>query len=140
MKTLEILLRFAALIQFTVLIASALVPRVLDWRRNLAALHPFLRSLFWVYGAFIVMVIVSFGILTLFDAHPMAAGEPVARGLAAFIAVFWFARLAVQLFVFDCRAFLTNGLLKAGYHALTLAFLYLGVVYACAALAIHPEF
>lgn len=134
MSPLEILLRLAGFIQFTILIASALVPRVLDWRANLALLHPFLRSLFWVYGAFIVLIIVSFGTLTLLDAGAMAAGEPVARSLSAFIAIFWLARLAVQWFVFDCRAFLTNRLLTAGYHSLTLAFIYLTVIYGWAAL------
>jgi hypothetical protein len=134
MSRLEILLRLAGLVQFTILIASALVPRVLDWRGNLALLHPFLRRLFWVYGVFIVFVIISFGTLTLLNAGAMAAGEPVARSLAAFIAIFWLARLAVQWFVFDCRAFLTNWLLTAGYHCLTLAFIYLTVIYGWAAL------
>jgi hypothetical protein len=157
MSTLEILLRVAGVVQFTILIASALVPRVLDWRANLALLHPFLRRLFWVYGIFIVLVIASFGTLTLVNARAMAAGDPAARSLCAFIAIFWLARLAAQFFVFDFRlltngllkagchapshgsttrgySFLTNGLLKAGYHGLTLAFIYLTVINAWAAL------
>lgn len=134
MNTLELLLRLAGLIQFAILSASALTPRVLDWRTNLAPLDPFIRRLFWTYGAFIVLVIVSFGTLTLLDARAMAAGEPVARSLAAFIGIFWLARLLVQLFVFDCRAFLTTRLLKAGYHCLTLAFVSLTLIYGWAAL------
>ena len=51
-------LLLGGLLHFVVLIASALTPRVLDWRANLATLHPFLRRLFWVYGGFIVLVIV----------------------------------------------------------------------------------
>jgi hypothetical protein len=134
MNRLEILLRLAGVLQFSILIASALVPRVFDWRANLAPLHPFLRQLFWVYGVFIVLVIVSFGTLTLLNAGAMAAGEPVARSLCAFIAIFWLARLAVQLFVFDCREFLSNRLLAVGYQGLTLAFVYLTVVYGWAVL------
>jgi hypothetical protein len=134
MSILEKLLCLAGFLHFIILIASALVPRVLDWRANLALLHPFLRTLFWVYGVFIVLVIVGFGTLTLIDLAPMAAGEPVARTLAALIAVFWFARLLVQLFVFDCRAFLTNWFLKAGYHSLTLAFIYLTLIYGWVAI------
>ncbi len=134
MNRLEILLRLAGLLQFPILIAGALVPRVLDWRRNLAPLHPFLRSLFWVYGAFIMMVVMSFGTLTLIDARAMAVGEPVARSLAAFIALFWGARLGVQMFVFDSRPFLTNRLLKAGYHCLTLGFVFFTAIYGWAAL------
>jgi hypothetical protein len=128
------MLEIAGLLHFTILIASALVPRVLDWRANLATLHPFLRRLFWVYGVFIVLTIIGFGTLTLLDSAAMATHEPVARSLAAFIAIFWLARLIVQLFVFDCRDFLTTPLLKIGYHGLTLLFIYLSFIYGYVAL------
>ena len=134
MRTLEIFLRLAGALQLAILVASASVPRVFDWRRNLAPLHPFLRRLFFVYGAFIVLVIVGFGTLTLRHAGAIASGEPLARAISGFIAIFWFARLIVQLLVFDCRQFLTNWFLRAGYHGLTLAFIYLTAVYAWAAI------
>ena len=134
MKTLELLLRLAGAGHFAILFASALTPRVLDWRGELASLHPFLRSLFWVYGAFIVLVISGFGVLTLVHAPAMAAGEPIARSLSAFIAMFWAARLAVQLFVFDARPFLTTPLLRLGYHTLTAAFVFFVCIYTAAAL------
>lgn len=130
MKTLLIL---AGLSHFSILLASALVPRALDWRKHLATLPPFLRTLFWVYGAFIVLVIVSFGTLTLLHADAMAAGEPVARSLCAVIAIFWLARLGVQLFVFDARPFLTNWFYKLGYHGLTVAFIAFTAIYGRAA-------
>lgn len=130
MKTL---LQIAGGLHFVILIASALTPRVLDWRKNFAPLHPFLRRLFWVYGAFIVLVILGFGVLTLLNAQAMAAGEPVARSLAAFIGVFWLARLAVQFFVFDARPFLTSAFLTLGYHGLTVLFTALVAIYFCAA-------
>src|SRR5438874_1230136 len=98
MKTL---LQLAGALQLSVLVASAVVPRVLDWRRNLAGLDAFLRKLFWVYGIFIVLVITGFAALTLLHAGSIAAGEPVARSVSAFIAIFWLARLVVQLAVFD---------------------------------------
>jgi hypothetical protein len=131
MKTL---LQFAAIVQLTILIASALVPRILGWRYNLAGLHPFLRRLFWVYGCFIVLTIIGFAVLTFRNASAMAAGESVARSLCAFIAVFWAARLFVQLAVFDARPFLTNAFYRVGYHALTISFVFLTLVYGKAAL------
>lgn len=133
MNHLETILRAAGLLHFAILTASAMVPRTLDWRGNLAALPPFLRRLFWVYGGFIVLVIIAFGMLTLRHAGTMAAGDPVARSLCAFIALFWLARLAVQWFVFDARPFLTTALLTAGYHALTVAFVALTAIYGWAA-------
>ena len=130
MKTL---LQIAAALQLSVLCASALVPRIFDWRKNLAALHPFLHRLFWVYGIFIVMTIVAFATLTFLHADAMAAGEPVARSLCVFIAIFWGARLVVQFSVFDPRPFLTNWFYQAGYHALTFIFIFLVVIYGRAA-------
>ena len=125
MKTL---IQFAGLTHFLILFASASVPAHLDWKKNLATLPPFLRKLFWVYGAFIVLVILSFGSLTLLNAGAMAAGEPVARSLCAVIAIFWGARLLVQFFIFDLREFLTSWLLKVGESALTAAFIILVLI------------
>jgi hypothetical protein len=137
MKTL---LQIAGALQLSILIASAQVPRVLDWRRNLAGLHPFLRKLFWVYGAFIVLIIVAFATLTFLHAGAMAAGEPVARSLCAFIALFWAARLVVQFAVFDARPFLTNWFYKRGYHALAAIFAALVFIYGWAAVSPHTHF
>ena len=85
---------------------------------------------------FIVLTIIGMGTLTLLNAHAMAAGDPVARSLAAFIAVFWGARLVVQLFVFDASAYLTTIWLKAGDHLLTLAFIFFTIIFATAAFQI----
>jgi hypothetical protein len=136
--TLENGLRLAGAGHFAILSASALVPKVLDWKNSLKSLPPFLRTLFWVYGIFIVLTISGLGALTLFNAHEMAAGTFAARSLATFSAIFWGARLFVQLFVFDARPYLTNRWLKLGDHLLTLAFLFFTIVYGVAALRLFP--
>lgn len=135
MKTL---LLIGGLLHFVILIASALTPRVLNWRANLATLDPFLRRLFWVYGSFIVLVIVSFGTVSLFHANELASGASFPRTVCAIIAIFWLARLAVQFFVFDARAFLTTTFLRLGYHGLTLLFTALVFIYGCASLNLRP--
>ena len=93
MKTLVLL---GGLVHFGILIASALTPGVLEWRRHLAQLPALLRQLFWVYGSFIVLVIISFGTISLTHSGALASGEPLARAVCAMIAIFWSARLAVQ--------------------------------------------
>jgi hypothetical protein len=135
MKTL---LLTGGLLHFVILIASAMAPRVLDWRHNLAGLDPFLRRLFWVYGGFIVLVIVSFGGLTLSRADELTSGTPLSRTVCAIIAIFWLARLGVQFFVFDARGFLTTTFLRLGYHGLTLLFAALVFIYGSAALNLPP--
>ena len=124
-------------LHFVILIASALTPRVLDWRTHLAPLPPFLRRLFWVYGSFIVLVIISFGVLTLLNADELASGAALPRSVCAMIALFWLARLGVQFFVFDAQPFLTTAFLRLGYHGLTLLFTALVFIYGCAALNLH---
>ena len=134
MNTKLLLIQSAGLAHFGILIASALAPRVLNWRGALSTLPPILRQLFWVYGAFIVMTIIGFGTLTLAFAPAFAAGVPLARGLSAFIAIFWAARLFVQLAIFDLKPYLTAPWLRWGSHALTLVFAYQAVIYGAAAL------
>ena len=131
---MKLLLQLAAAVQLLILIASASTPRVLDWRKNLAVLHPFLRKLFWVYGVFVVMVIIAFAVLTFRHADAMATREPVARSLCLFIAIFWGARLLVQFAIFDVLPFLMNWFYKTGFHALTIIFAFLTFVYGKAAL------
>jgi hypothetical protein len=135
----ELCFRLGGGVHFCILVASAMVPRFLDWRHQLAPLHPFLRRLFWVYGVFIVLTIVCFGVLSLAFAPELAAAGPLARGVCGFIAVFWLARLAVQFFVFDARDFLTTWWLRAGYHLLTVIFTLLPIPYALAALGCIPR-
>ncbi len=131
--TTELLLRLGGLLHFVILIASALTPRVLDWRAALAPLSAFMRCLVWVYGAFIVLVIAGFGVLSVLHAGALAEHTPLARFVCTFIALFWLCRLIVQLFIFDTRAILRGPWLKAGYHALTAAFVILVFVYGWAA-------
>jgi len=132
MKLFELTLYLGGVIHFLILFASAMAPRVMNWNVHLATLPQMVRQMFWVYGAFIVLVIVSFGTLTLMNVSELAAGSSIGRGLCAVIAIFWTARLAVQLFVFDVEPFLTNWFYRMGYHLLTLAFVLLISIYGYA--------
>src|SRR3954463_3730985 len=92
---------FGGLLHFGILIASALVPRVLNWRADLAKLAPLSQQLVWVHGAFIVLIIVGFGTLSVAMPGELASGSVLARGVCLLIAFFWACRLAVQFLVFD---------------------------------------
>jgi hypothetical protein len=130
---LELLILVGGVLHFGILCASALVPRVLDWKASLESLDTLSKQLIWVHGAFIVLVIVGFGLLSILFAADLAARTPLARGVCLFIAIFWAARLFVQFFVFQAKPFLTNALLRAGYYGLTVVFAYHTVVYSLAA-------
>ena len=130
---LELLIFIGGILHFGILLASAMVPKVLDWKASLDQLDGLSRQLVWVHGAFIVLVIIGFGLLSIIFAADLVTGAPLARGMCLFIALFWAARLIVQLVVFDAKPYLKTAFLKAGYHGLTLVFMYHTVVYALAA-------
>lgn len=132
--TLTNLLLFGGVCHFGILLASALVPKVLDWRNELARLHELLRHLVWVHGAFVVLVIVGFGVVSVTCAADLAAGTRLGRAVCGLVSVFWLARLGIQFFLFDARPYLTSAMLKIGYHGLTVVFTYLAAVYGYAAL------
>ena len=130
---LELRIFIVGILHFGILLASATVPKVLDWKASLQKLDELSRRLIWVHGLFIVLVIVEFGVLSVLFSVDLASGTRLARGICFFIALFWASRLIVQFFVFDAKPYLTNALLKTGYHGLTVVFTYLVLVYAWAA-------
>jgi hypothetical protein len=119
--------------QLGVLIASALVPFRLNWRDELRGLSPLHRQMYWVYGGYVVLSIVAFAALSIFNSRELASGSGLARGFCAYVAVFWGIRVGLQV-VFDVKEHLTAWWLKVGYFVLTVMFTVFTVVYAWAAL------
>ena len=118
--------------QLGVLIASALVPFRLNWREELRGLSRLHRQMYWVYGGYVVLSIVAFAALSIFNARELASGSGLARGFCAYVAVFWGIRVGLQA-VFDVKEHLTAWWLKAGYFVLTVMFTVFTIVYAWAA-------
>jgi len=135
--TISRLILFAGIGQLGVLAASALVPFRLHWSRELRVLPNLLRQMYWVYGGYVVLAIVAFGALSILNAEDLAGGTPLARGICAYIAVFWGLRLLLQA-VFDAKAYLTRWWLRAGYMFLTILFAVFTVIYTWAALQSAP--
>lgn len=131
---LDDLLFLAGAFHFALLPVSLIVPRVLDWRRELAVLTPLSRQVIWVHGGFVAGMIAAFGALTLAFAGNMAAGGEPGRTLAGLMAVFWGARLAVQLAYYDPKHWPGMWWVMPGRYALTALFAYWTAVYGTAAL------
>lgn len=121
--------------QLSVLAASALVPLRLDWRHELARLPRLHRQLVWVYAGYVVLAIVSLGLVSLCAAAELANGSGLARAVCAYAAVFWGVRLLLQA-VLDARPHLTAWWLRTGYRILTAWFALFTAVFAWA--AVHP--
>jgi len=95
-RLFSIALWFAGLGHFCILGASLQVPFRLGWKQDLAKLAPLNRKLMWTYGAFTVMTIVAFGLLTLTLHTELVRGDRAALALATFIGVYWAARVLVD--------------------------------------------
>jgi hypothetical protein len=130
--TLARLLAVAGIAQLGILIASALVPFQLRWRTELAVLSRLHRQMYWTYGGYVVLSIVAFALISICYSRELASGSGLARGMCAYIAVFWGVRVVLQG-VFDVSEHLTAWWLKVGYGVLTLLFAALTLVYGWAA-------
>jgi hypothetical protein len=119
-----------------ILVASAMVPFRLSWRTELAVLSRLHRQMYWTYGGYVVLSIVAFALISMFNAEELAGGGGLARGFCLYVAVFWGIRACLQL-VFDVKVHLTEWL-KAGYHLLTVLFMIFTALYGWAALRPSP--
>jgi hypothetical protein len=130
--TLTNLIVLAGLGQLGILIASAMVPFHLRWHTELQALPRLHRQMHWVYGGYVVLSIVAFAALSILNAQELASGSALARGVCAYVAVFWGIRLVLQG-VFDIHAYLTRPWMRAGYAVLGLLFASFTAIYGWAA-------
>lgn len=131
---LAVLIFLAGWAQLGVLIASALVPLRLKWKVALDVLPRLHRQLYWIYGGYVVLGIISNGLVAIICADELAAGESrLAHFVCSYIAVFWGVRLSLQA-VLDVKEHLTLWWLRAGYHTLTVLFLSFTVLFGYAAL------
>jgi alginate O-acetyltransferase complex protein AlgI len=119
---------------FVILIASFQVPGKLGWKEDLAKLRPFNRKMLWVQSSFTVMTIVAFGTLTLTLHREMLRGDRAAIALAAFIAVYWTARISVDAFYFSNSDWPKGRQFIIGHALLTSLFVFLAVTYWSVAL------
>jgi hypothetical protein len=114
---------WAGLAQYSVLVASALVPVQLEWRVRLRELPLLMRQLFWVYGGYVVLSIVALASVCTFHAAELAEGSPLSRAICLYGAVFWGVRLSLQPWL-AAGPHLTRWWLRVGYHVLSILFLF----------------
>lgn len=119
--------------QLGVLVASSLVPLRLDWKTTLSPLPQLVRQLFWVYGGYVVLSIISLGLISLINSEELASGSRLARSFCAYAAMFWGIRLSLQPFL-AAKPFLTTWWLRGGYHLLSVLFVSFTVIFGWAAI------
>ncbi|MDQ3332745.1 MAG: hypothetical protein M3552_19205, partial [Planctomycetota bacterium] len=81
------LITAAGAAHFGILVASALVPFQLDWKKEFSPLSRLHRQMYWIYGGYVVLSIIAFGLISLFNAAELSAGGGLARGFCGYVAV-----------------------------------------------------
>jgi alginate O-acetyltransferase complex protein AlgI len=114
---------------FVILIASAQVPSRLRWREDLKSLMPFNRKLLWVQSGFTVLTIIAFGTLTLALHAELLRGDRASLGLAAFIGIYWTARILVDALYFSHSDWPKGRQFVVGHALLTMLFCTLAASY-----------
>jgi len=131
MRTLVPWLWLAGAVQVAILVANFILPKKLRCRENLSRVSPMIRSVFFVHWAYIVLILGIFASLSFWFAPELAGATRLGRFLSAAIAIFWMARVPIQLFVYDPGIRRQN---RLGDSIFLLAFSYLGIVFGIAAL------
>lgn len=124
------LIVLAGIVQLALVGANVSLPYFLRPSTELAPVSPMIRKMFYVHWIYIVFVLLIFSGLSLRFAGELASGHPLGRFISAAIAMFWLARVPVQLFYYDADLRRAN---RLGDVACITAFTFLGLVYGIAA-------
>ena len=94
-------LRLVGLVLVALGAVHVALPRALDWSRDLAPLSPLNRQVSYVHTFFVGLTCVLWGMLPLTAGDALVEPHPVTRVLLVGAVVFWGARLAVQVGLFN---------------------------------------
>ncbi len=128
------LIVLAGIIQLALVEANISLPHFLQPSTELAPVSPMIRKMFYVHWIYIVFVLLIFSGLSLRFAGELASGHPLGRFISAAIAMFWLARVPIQLFYYDADLRRAN---RLGDVACITAFTFLGLVYGVAAAGVR---
>ena len=122
----------AGLAQIMLAVGSLAIPRILNWRLELAKVRMTIKQMFWTYAAYIFAINLSFGLLSLTAYRELTDVTKLAMVITGFIAVYWISRIAVQFLYFDRSDFPTGKWHKTGEIVLVGVFIFLSIVYSWA--------
>lgn len=95
------LLRVAGAVHLIIIGANFVLPGRVNLGANLRRLDPFVRQVFVIHHAYIIAVLGLFAALCFLYPAELAGGTGLGRFVCGFMAIFWGARLWIQLFYYD---------------------------------------
>jgi len=121
----------AGVVQLIIAAANIVIPKKLSYGDNLKKVSPIFGQIFIVHSVYIVWVLLAFSALCFLYPQELTRGHGLGRFMSGWMAVFWGLRVFIQRFYYDDDAKKLNRPADFGF---TLAFLYLAVVFASAAM------
>jgi len=91
----------AGAVHVGIIAANGPLPSRLRVRERLAGVPRFVRQIFYVHWAYIVIVVGLFAALCFGFARELGGANSLGRFLSGFIAGFWLLRIALQVFYYD---------------------------------------
>lgn len=91
----------AGVVHLGIIAANIPLPGRLRVRERLAGVPKFVRQIFYVHWAYIVIVVGLFAGLCFGFADDLAGASVLGRFLSGFMAGFWLSRIALQIFYYD---------------------------------------
>jgi hypothetical protein len=94
-------IRAAGFVHLGIIAANVPLPGKLRVRERLAGVPRFVRQIFYVHWAYIVIVLGLFAGLCFGFARELAGASSLGRCLSGFMAGFWLLRIGLQIFYYD---------------------------------------
>ena len=101
--TINLHLKIVGILLLFLAFAHVLFPRRFGWKEDFAKVSLLNRQIFYVHCFFIVLMLAMIGFLTLFYTSLLLRRDELARIVLAGLALFWAARLFIQIFVYDSK-------------------------------------
>jgi hypothetical protein len=118
--------------QVALVIGSLAIPKILNWKQELAKVQPLIKQMFWTYAAYILVINLYFGLLSILDYNDISNGSQLSMLITGFIAIYWISRILIQFLYFDRTNFPTGRWNRLGEVVLVMLFVLLSAVYSWA--------
>lgn len=125
-------LKLAGALLLLLAFAHLFFPRYFRWKEDLAKLTLLNRQMFYVHCFFIVLVLVLFGLLSLFYTAALLSPGPLPKAVLTGFVVFWSVRLFIQFFVYDSKLWKGDSFNTRIHILFSALWAYYVAVYACA--------
>lgn len=125
------LLRIVGIVHLIILGANFVLPRILDFDKNLEKASPIVRQIFHVHHAYIMLILAFFAFVCLAFTNDLAGASPLGTALCSFMAIFWLARLPIQFFFYDEQVRREN---RFAHYAFSFALASIAAVLSAAAI------